>query len=122
MLENLSASEQEALDKFKNFLLTNYSDRIELLKLFGSKARGSSEEDSDIDILLVVDTEDRKFDNEIYDLMSELSINYGALISPVVFMRGEFEFYKKARSPIIKNIEREGITIWEKNSEGQSKI
>jgi hypothetical protein len=36
----LNLIEQKAVDEFKNFLLNNYSNRIELIELFGSKARG----------------------------------------------------------------------------------
>jgi len=112
MPDILKGSERKVVDEFKNFLLSHYPNRIELIELFGSKARGDSDEDSDVDLLLVVDKEDREFDDQICELMSELCLKYNTLISPVIFEKEEFELYKRVRAPIILNIQKEGIVLW----------
>jgi predicted nucleotidyltransferase len=48
--------EQEAIDAFVIRLRQRYPDRISEILLFGSKARGDSGPESDIDILVVPST------------------------------------------------------------------
>ncbi|MEW6607170.1 MAG: nucleotidyltransferase domain-containing protein [bacterium] len=112
MLDMLQEIKQKAVNEFKDFLLDNYSNRIELIELFGSKARGDGDKESDIDLLIVVDKEDRRFDDQICEMMTELSLEYNTLVSPVVFEKEEFELEKRVRTAIIRDIERDGILIW----------
>ena len=108
----LQKIERKAVDEFKQFLLANYLDRLELIELFGSKARGDGEKDSDVDLLVVVNKIDRGFEDEIAGMMTEVCLKYNTLVSPVVFEKNEFEFYRRAKAPIILNLEKEGIVLW----------
>lgn len=111
-LDRLQNVEQGAINEFKDFLLSHYPERIELIELFGSKARGDGDKESDIDLLIVVDKEDRGFDDQMCEMMNELCLKYNVLISPVIFEKKEFELYKRVRAPILLNIEKEGMVIW----------
>lgn len=50
----LNENEQRALSEYKDFLLRRFPEQVEQLILFGSKARGDSVADSDIDVLVVL--------------------------------------------------------------------
>jgi predicted nucleotidyltransferase len=82
------------------------------LILYGSYARGDQREDSDIDILVLIDTdrvryEDRKrIGNPIY----HLELETGLMISPVIFARISWET-KHTITPFYKNVTREGKRI-----------
>jgi len=108
----LLEKEQKAINEFKDFLLANYPQRIELIELFGSKARGNGDKESDIDLLVVVDKEDREFEDKIIGIMSELCLKYNTLISPVVFEKEVFVLEKRVKTPLIREINKDGVLIW----------
>ena len=55
--------------------------------LYGSYARGDYNNNSDVDIMILVDlseTEIKKIENDVYDVAFEIEINTGINISPVI--------------------------------------
>ncbi|MDI6780733.1 MAG: nucleotidyltransferase domain-containing protein [bacterium] len=83
--------------------------------MFGSKARGDGDKESDIDILVVVSKEDNEFHDQLCEIITDMCIKCNVLISPVVFEKEEFCLYKRVRAPILLNIEKEGIVLWKMN-------
>jgi len=81
------------------------------LKLFGSKARGDFDDESDIDILVVVDSNDWKLRKKICAIATDADIQYGCNISPVIYTREEHEKNRYFRTLFIQEIEREGIFL-----------
>ena len=83
----------------------------EKLILFGSQARGDAHEDSDWDLLVLIDKEKRNF-NEDFDKYAypfvELGWKYDTLISAKVYTVKDWE----AHPSIFRyNVEHEGIEI-----------
>jgi len=80
--------------------------------LFGSRARGDNREDSDWDILILVDNNkvtneiEDNFRNEIYNL----ELESGQIISTFIYPK---EYWKNSLSysPLYNNVLREGIKI-----------
>lgn len=90
-----------------------YGDRVVKIVLYGSYARGENERDSDIDIAAIVQGEREVLQNElrkVWDISSELELEYGTIVSPTVIPYAEFEKYKNDL-PYYRNIEREGVEI-----------
>lgn len=54
-LARLRAEERRWIDEFRNRLRAVYGPRLRDLRLFGSKARGEWHEESDIDLLVLLD-------------------------------------------------------------------
>jgi predicted nucleotidyltransferase len=56
MIDNMEVPSdyKQILDKFKRKLLTRFKDNLISLVLFGSVARGSARNDSDIDVLIIL--------------------------------------------------------------------
>lgn len=80
--------------------------------LFGSQARGTARDDSDWDILIILDKEEllpSDYDNVTYPL-TELGWELGKEINPVMYTTKEWQKYKN--SPFYKNVEKEGIILW----------
>lgn len=80
--------------------------------LFGSQARGDAREDSDWDILILIDKEkvtNDDFDNVAYPLM-ELGWQLNAVINPLLYTYSDWQ--KRNFTPFYKNVERDGIEIW----------
>lgn len=95
----LAPLEQQALQSLVDYLQKTIPDQLEVLALFGSKARGDSQKDSDIDVLVILSKEDRGLRREILKKAARFSLEFGVLLSPRVIgaerwekMRG-FSFY-----------------------------
>ena len=96
----LTSNEQQALKKFVETLQNTIPHQIETLVLFGSKARGDSRQDSDVDVLVILRQEDRQLRRTLLKQAARLSLEYDTLLSPRVIgaarweqMRG-FSFYR----------------------------
>jgi len=83
----------------------------EKLVLFGSQARGDDREDSDWDLLILLNKPARATDD--YDKygfpFTEMGWNYGTYISPKIYTVAEWE--KRKPSLLYKNVEQDGIEI-----------
>ncbi len=97
---------QEVKDALDNLFQQRLSDVI----LFGSYARGTFTEESDIDLLTVLEKiEDRKSDKMKYlSVMYELSLKYDKVFSIVLFSKEEFQ---NKKIPLLMNIRQEGILL-----------
>ncbi len=87
-----------------------YGDRLVKMILFGSQARGDAEPGSDIDVLVVLKGEvdpceeiDRTLDHAV-----ELLLERNCLVA-CIFVSAED--YERERSPLMLNVEREGVPV-----------
>ena len=94
------------IQSLKRQLLPN-----ERMILFGSQARGDAHEDSDWDLLVLLNRKKRSFSedfNEYAYPFSEIGDKYGTLVSVIIRNKKEWE----SRPSLLKyNIEHEGIEI-----------
>jgi predicted nucleotidyltransferase len=102
----LTRKERQAVDVFIKALHQQYPDRIQEVILFGSKARGDSRPDSDIDILILVDDDDWRFSHAISRLAAHISLNYDVLLGPRVIRQARWR-----RSLLYPTVSSEGIPL-----------
>ena len=98
-------TKKSALNEFVKTLKERYKGRIKKIILFGSYARGDYGEESDIDILIVVDVD---FDYVI-DLCTKILLKYGIVINAII--ESEEEFNKRINWSFHKNVLDEGIVL-----------
>ncbi len=87
-----------------------YGSRLKSLYLYGSYARGEEDEESDLDILVILDQFD-SYSREIdrtSQLASDLSLKYGITVSKV-FVR-EIEWLQ-GDTPFLSNVREEAIPL-----------
>ena len=103
----------EILNKIAKTYFNVYGDKVIKIVLYGSYARGDYTDYSDIDIVAIIkgEREDVQADlDKIWDVSSELELEYDCIISPTVIPYDEFESYKNDL-PYYRNIENEGVEI-----------
>ncbi len=111
-ITHLAKPEREALMEFSSFLIEKYRQRIKLLELFGSKARGDARKDSDLDLLIVTDRKDDTLWDLILDFIIDLDLKYDLDISPRFFGAQEFSRLMRKGTPFMNSLKHEGIEIW----------
>jgi len=98
------------LAELRDRLKEQFSDRLVRLVLFGSRARGDNDLDSDIDVLAVLKgkAEDLPQLQAGTDIEVELDLKYGML--PTIFFIDE-ERYNHREGPFMRNVRREGVLV-----------
>lgn len=81
------------------------------IRIFGSKVRGDFDKESDIDILLVIDSDDWHIQEEISKIAADVNMEFNCNISPVIYTHREHEKNKYFRTMFIQEVEREGISL-----------
>jgi len=101
---------KELVLKIKKFLLDLYGTGIKQVILYGSYARGDADEDSDIDLLVVVGEEisPSEVEESLNDLLFDILIERGELVSVMAIPEGTFRSYN---SPLFLNVRREGVSV-----------
>lgn len=87
-----------------------YKDDLIDLILYGSYARGDYNENSDIDLLVVlksIETVGKETD-KIVDAIYDINLKYNTLISIVPVSQDD---YKNINSPLLLNVRQEGVLI-----------
>lgn len=106
----LSPIQQRALVELKQRLNSQFN--IEQLILYGSAVRGDSDEESDIDLLVITKQLFSRFRrHDITDLVFEVNLKYGTNISTMVVDLISWEKGAVSVLPIKQEIIRDGIAI-----------
>ena len=106
----ISPANQSLIDQFKKKVISR--SHVERFVLFGSRARGDANVDSDMDILVVVpDPLTSKVEGMISDCAWEAGVPKGVIIMPVVVSRQEWEHGPERYSLLAQAIRKEGIVV-----------
>ena len=91
-----------------------YGDNVEKVMLFGSYARGDYNNESDIDIMILVNCDAEKIAKhrkEVISLMSRLCLEYDIYVSIMVEPVNYFNEWKDNRL-LYKNIIKDGVVVY----------
>ncbi len=107
----LSRIEQSALKKFKTAVEDALAGQLMEMKLFGSKARGDARKDSDIDVLVIVSSDDWRLCDVVCDIATDVLLESEVCISPKVISKRRFQDQSAMGNPFVRNVVREGIPV-----------
>lgn len=98
------------LDALKQYLQTQYKERLSDVVLFGSYARQQATVDSDVDVLIVLEGTVNSSDeiNRTSEFVAQLCLEQDLVISRFFLPKSR---YQSENSPLLRNIRREGISI-----------
>ncbi len=99
----------DLVKRLKSYLKRKYKDRIKDVILYGSYARGEAKEDSDVDVIVVVEKIDpTKVRKGISRFLFDLMLEQEELISVIVVSK---KFFEEHSYPFLLNVKREGVKI-----------
>jgi len=109
----LTDIERQGLEEFKQRVRENFPGRIKQLILFGSRARGDAAEDSDIDVLAIVENRDPELDSELRHLAHaiEKQYDYAFLLSIKTVDEATFWSRRAEYSPFYRNVKAEEVEL-----------
>jgi uncharacterized protein len=81
------------------------------VKLFGSKATGKDQPDSDIDVLVAVEKGSVAVEDQVLDVAFDTNLKHEVYISPRVVDRATLADPVWSITPFLKAIAKEGITL-----------
>jgi len=100
------------LKDVENKLGRIFGDKLEKIILFGSYVREDYDDESDIDLFVLVNDDHlEKYDDLILDMIVELTGVYGIFVSVVVKNIVEYDL-KKETMPLFLNVEKEGLEVY----------
>ncbi len=119
-LAHLAENERQALAALVDRLSQRYGDGLLRVVLFGSKARGDADEESDLDVLVVVtqilDEVYWQHRRAIIKETCDLELEYGVVFSLLIQDAPEYAQMRQWNLLINRNIERDGIALWTSRS------
>ena len=80
-------------------------------RLFGSRAKGTADKYSDMDIFIEVEKLSQKIKKQISESVWEVGFENYLVISPLIFSMKEARKSPMKSSQILKNIKEEGIRV-----------
>jgi predicted nucleotidyltransferase len=120
-LSHLAPNERNALIALVKRLHQRWGDRLLHVVLFGSKARGDFDAESDLDVLVVVRMPDSNYWRhwrQVLDSTADIDLKYDVVLS--ILVRDELEYGEMRQTNLLFNrrIEGEGIELWTSKRSG----
>ena len=91
-----------------------YGNKLKAVILYGSVARGTATEESDLDIMVLVDgtaQELRTFEDQLSDVSTDISIKYFKVFSIIDISYQEYMRWVNT-SPFYRNVSKEGVILY----------
>ena len=113
-LPHLAPNERAGLTALVERLYESYGADLQRVVLFGSKARGDSYNQSDLDLLVVVATSKDNYWrhwNRIVDIIWEIELEFNFVTSLLIKNKDDYEAMRQHQSLLAQNIERDGVNM-----------
>lgn len=116
VINRITKKENDALQAFNQRLLSELGKQVRQVILFGSKARGDSAPDSDIDVLILAEEEGRQLRKTISKISSQIGLDYDVCLGALLIADKRWRQMSIERFSLCRNVERDGILLF--SSEG----
>jgi predicted nucleotidyltransferase len=110
-LSHLTPNERAAVMEYVARIRSRFPQHVLAVMLFGSKARGDADAESDIDLLVLVDEESGEFRSHLWRVASDVSLEFNVVISARVFGQVRWEEARRMRLPLYRAIVADGVLL-----------
>lgn len=107
----LKPKDAAATKEFVRQLRARLQTHVLDLKLFGSKATGRDVEESDIDVLVVVDQKTPELEDHVLDIAFDVNVAHEVYISPRVIAKAILDDPVWTITPFLRHIAAEGVSL-----------
>ena len=107
----LSQRETQAVKKFLSYLRKAYGKQIQKAMLFGSKARGEANTDSDIDILLLVLDETWALKDGITEIAADINLEYDILLDVRIIGSKRWQYMGEIQAGLYQSISQDAVSL-----------
>nr|NQU91974.1 nucleotidyltransferase domain-containing protein [Bacteroidota bacterium] len=95
--------------ELKKILVENLGDNVSDVVMFGSQLRGSALADSDIDILIVLNSDnDGALKRKINHLCYQIDLKYAVFLDTTIISKNELNSSLRGKHPLFINALQEG--------------
>jgi len=108
------------LESFIARLQERYTNEVLRVLLFGSKVRGDFDEESDLDLFVVVKSNDWRFHQEVSHLALAPMLEHDIVISTLTVGQDHYNRLRKLRTSFYRNLQRESVNLWTAKSDKKS--
>ena len=99
------------LEDFRRLLRAKFGERVRDVRLFGSYARGEASEDSDIDVLVLIDGLTPMEQWDAAGVITPILLETGLPFSALPMSTEHFEELRRRERLLARDIDREGISL-----------
>ena len=107
----LTTEEEQWLKGYRELLARQFPGLVEQIIVFGSKAKGTATEDSDLDLLIVIRDGDWKLKDAITQPGYLLALDTNAIPSIIVLTSEEWEALRTREAPFWQTVQRDGVAL-----------
>jgi predicted nucleotidyltransferase len=107
----LKAKDAAAIEEFVERLRAVLTNNLIEVKLFGSKATGKDQPESDIDVLVAVEKGGVEIEDQVLDIAFDTNVKHEVYISPRVIDCATLADPVWSITPFLKAIAKEGIPL-----------
>jgi predicted nucleotidyltransferase len=109
----MNEKDRELILKFKNRLPSDVKGHLRQIIVFGSRVKGEAKEDSDIDVIALVDKKTPEIERRLEDVAYQVmwDHDFKPIISLKVFAESRFKSAVKRGISFYENVQKEGVSV-----------
>jgi predicted nucleotidyltransferase len=108
---NLALNEKTALEILLARVREKFSGQLLRASLFGSKARGDENADSDVDLLLIVTDDHWKVQQPLIEIGAEVGLEYDVLFDLRIISEKRWKYLESIQAGLYQNIQRDSVPL-----------
>lgn len=104
---------RDILSSFSQQMKSIFGSHLSKVIVYGSYARGDYKDNSDVDVMILVDLPEdkvKKMENTVYDIAFDIEMDTGVDISPVLKSKAQYEYWADVL-PYYRNVREEGVVV-----------
>ena len=107
----LAPADTNAVANYLSEMQQRFPDLIQQAVLYGSKARGDDDFESDIDLLVLTSQLNRELRDALWQIASRVSLTHDVVLSVAPFAQEDWTAQRQLGMPFVHHVEAERIAL-----------